>query len=143
MPFLAGYAVGYAWQTIGGVATTIFITGHSWKEQVDKLDVSSTGTGQIQAILFGIARGQGNVKGNFDTLRVPWSLPPLIRAGTKGLFIIGLGTPSNFSIPSAVIAVHHQSAVEGKVEYDFDIELDALATAAQDPAAPASYIRAA
>lgn len=94
---------------------------------VDKLDVTHTGTAGVQALLAGIFRGDGNFKGNVDTSFMIWGSPPTIVAGATGQLTFSVGSFSRWSIPLLVHELNVQSAVEGKVEYDFNASLSILA----------------
>lgn len=109
----------------GGAAITLNVTGHTWAEMIDALDITHTGTGGVQALLAGIFRGDGNIKGNVDAAILPSTF--FIRAGFNGLFGIPLGSPTPFVVPAMIVKVNYQSLVEGKVEFNFDIKLNALA----------------
>lgn len=138
MGFQAGYNKGAIWRlATAGAGTTLRITDHSWAEAVDKLDVTHTGTGGLQALLAGIFRGQGTVKANYDTDRMPHATAPGIRAGLRGELQLDLGGADPFIIPAMITKVNYQSQVQGKVEYSFDVEFDFNAIA--DGAAAYSY----
>ena len=85
MAFLAGYDKGVSFTPAGGGATAINITAHSWSEQVEKLDVSHSGTAGKQALIAGLLRGDGNIKANFDSAAMPFAAAPNVKAGTKGV----------------------------------------------------------
>lgn len=111
-----------------GTTTSIQITEHTWKEQVEKLDVTASGMGGLQALLAGIFRGEGQVKGNVNTALVPWANPPFIVAGANGMLVLGLGTNvSGFSIPGMITEVSEQDQVAGVVNYTFNVALNFLA----------------
>lgn len=123
------------WPDDGSGYTSIRILSHSWSEQVDKLDVTHTGTGGQQALIPGILRGDGNVKGDWTNVSsgAGWAgvistNPPNIRAGTIGLLQFLLSTSQGFTVPCLVTKVAYQSAVEGKVSYDFDVSLNYFAS---------------
>ena len=135
MSFQAGFNKGVSFQPTGlGVAVTFYVTGHSWSEMIDKIDVTHSGTGGIQALLAGILRGDGNMKANCDSGQIVSNPSNGLRAGTNGIMnfyfydggTFGLGT-NPFSVPCMVIKVNYKSEVAGKTEYDCDVSLNALA----------------
>lgn len=124
MAFEAGYNKYAQWKYAGaGGFVTLNVTGHSWEESVDKLDVTHTGTGGLQALLAGIFRGQGTVKANYDSAAMPHGAPR-IGAGVRGALALYLGGATPFLIPAMILKVNYQTAVEGKVEYSFNVEID-------------------
>lgn len=112
---------------LGGGFATIQVTDHSWKEMVNDLDVTSSGMLGLQALVGGVFRGDGNVKGKVNSSALITSTPPFIRAGNNGQFLLGIGSATPISIPALITAVHYQGAVAGTVDYDFDIKLNILA----------------
>lgn len=124
MPFEAGYNKWAAWKFSGaGAATLLQVTDHSWKEAVDKLDVSHSGSEGIQALLAGILRGNGTVKAKYNSSAMPHGAPT-IKAGTRGQLQLYLGGATPFLIPGMILEVQYQSAVAGTAEYQFTVELD-------------------
>jgi len=124
MPFQAGYDKWAAWKVSGaGAATLLQVTDHSWKEAVDKLDVTHTGSEGIQALLAGILRGNGTVKAKYNSDAMPHGAPT-IKAGYRGQLQLYLGGATPFYIPGMITEVQYQSAVAGSVEYQFTVELD-------------------
>ena len=123
MAFQAGYDKFVRW-TRAGTTTALNVTGHSWSEQIDALDVTSSGSGGIQTLLAGILRGDGNVKANFDNLQILSNPVLFIAAGVQGFleFFFGGGIP--YTVPCMVTKLVYQTAVEGKVEWNFDVRLD-------------------
>src|SRR6202011_2235142 len=84
--FVPGYSQAASWQATGaGAATTLNITSHSWQEEVDKLDVTHSGSAGVQALLAGIGRGSGTIEANYDAAAIPSNTPPNIKAGAKGV----------------------------------------------------------
>ena len=127
MAFIAGYNRGVTWQLVGaGAQTALNVTGHSWAEMVDKLDVTHTGTAGEQAVIGGVLRGDGNVKANLNDAQPIANNPPFLRAGQKGLLRFDVGTTTPTIVPALILKVNYQSTVEGKIEYDFDVTLDSL-----------------
>ena len=92
---------------------------------IDALDVTSTNHGGLQALIAGILRGEGNVKGNVLSEGTPNTLG--IRASTNGMLQFFLGFPLPIIAPVMVTQLNHKSTVEGKVEYDFNVRLNILA----------------
>lgn len=138
MAFQSGKDKYVTFQYTGaGAAATLDVTGHSWDEAIDKLDVTSTGHSGVQALLGGVLRGAGTVKANLNSSTVVTSTTGTIRllAGQWGLLKFYYGYTEPFTVPCMVTKVHHQSEVTGKVEYSFDVELnkDASATAYATP----------
>ena len=124
MPFEAGYNKWAAWKVSGaGAASLLQVTDHTWKEAVDKLDFSHTGSEGIQALLAGLLRGTGTVKAKFNSTTMP-SGAPSIKAGNRGQLQLFLGGALPFYIPGMITEVQYQSAVAGAVEYQFTVELD-------------------
>jgi hypothetical protein len=128
MPFVPGFVMGAAAQPVGRPIWILNITGHSWKEAVDKLDVTSTLHGGVQALIAGILRGDGNIKGYIDNLNYIWNAP--IRAGVFATMALGVGGVATLTIPGMITTVNEQGTVEGKGEYNFDFSLNLLASAA-------------
>lgn len=131
MPIQVGYDKYTTFEVDGGSEVRIDVTGHSWKEQVDALDVSSTATAQLQALLAGIFRGDGNVKGFVNSAAYPWALGtgPDVRAGNTGTMRlrIGPGVLDWFVIPCLITALNTKTEHAGTVEFDFDIKFNVLA----------------
>jgi len=128
MAFQAGYNKHTNFTPSGTAGTTpLNVTGWSSAEEVDKLDVTHTGTGGMQAVIAGILRVNGNVKANWDDAAVISSNPtPHIRAGTKGVIGHFMTGGQYITVPVMITKVNYQSAVEGKIEYNFDYTLDSL-----------------
>lgn len=129
MTFIAGYDKGVTWTPSGGGGDVdLNVTGHSWSEMIDALDVTHTGTDGFQAMISGILRGDGNVKANSDDEVIIGDATKLIRAGQGGVlkfhhYALG-GNP--FTVPAIITKVNYKSVVEGKAEYDFDVKLNVL-----------------
>lgn len=105
----------------------VAVTGFSWKEMIDALDVSSTSTQQIQALIAGIFRGEGNVKGFVDNASF-WWVSQGIRAGVNGTLSLRVGTVGQVVvIPCMITQVNVQVEHAGTVQCDFDVRLNALA----------------
>jgi hypothetical protein len=131
VPIQPGYDKYCTFQRSGtGGTNRIDVTGHSWAESVDKLDVSSSATSNLQALLAGIFRGEGNVKGFVDTTQYPWLEAVGIRAGQKGYLQLRIGTGTAvtdfFQVPCLITKVNEQTEHAGEVRYDFDVNFDAL-----------------
>jgi len=126
MPFQAGSDKHVTFQPAGLNQVTLNVTGWSWKEAVDKLDFTHTGTGGQQAVLPGILRGDGSVKMNFDSSNNPYASTPNILSGVKGRMDFYLGSAIPFRVPCMIVDVTSQSAVEGKVEWNCNVTLDYL-----------------
>lgn len=134
MPFQPGFNKGVTFAPNGGGAVLFNVTGHSWSEFIDKLDVSHSGTAGIQALLAGLLRGDGNMKANIDSAQVVSNPANGIIPGTNGIMnfylyvggATGVGT-NPFSVPCMIIKVNYKSEVAGKVEYDCDVSLNAIA----------------
>lgn len=132
MPYQAGWDKGATFTATGGPEGALCITGHSWEETVEKLDVSNTCTGQGQALIAGIFRGEGSVKANLNTELHP-NVAALVVAGVKGVLKLRLGTAACFiTIPCLVTKLRWASEHAGLVTYEFDVSLDLLT---------ASYVR--
>ncbi len=134
MSFQAGYNKGISFQPTGGAVNAYAVTGHSWSEFVDKIDITHTGTGGIQALLSAVLRGDGNVKANIDSAMIISNPANGIVPGQNGILNFyyyagganGVGN-NPFSVPCMVIKVNYKSEVAGKTEYDFDVSLNTLA----------------
>jgi hypothetical protein len=125
--FQAGFNKGVSFQPTGGVNTAINITKWDWEEQIEKIDISHTGTAGLQALLAGLLRGTGNVEAFFDSANLPWAAAPSIKSGQNGVITFNLGSPNTqWIVPSLVVKVHAQSEVAGGVKYNFDVELNCL-----------------
>ncbi len=130
MSFQAGFNKGTTFQPTGiGAAGVFFVTGHSWSEMIDKIDVTHTGTEGVQALLAGILRGDGNMKANIDSAQIISNPAVGLRAGTNGVmqFFYYSATLNPFVVPCMVIKVNYKSESAGKTEYDCDVSLNALA----------------
>lgn len=133
MPFQAGYDKFTRFKpSFGSNFVIMCVTGHSWSEMIDAIDVTSTCHNGIQALLAGILRGEGNVKANVQSDVLPFNSLG-IRAGVNGLLEFYYGYPIPFTAPCMIVKLNHKSAVESKVEYDFDVRLNTLAGAYTSP----------
>lgn len=140
MPFQAGKTRTCTWQYSGaGAAFSLNVTGHTWDEAIDKLDVTSTGHAGTQALIAGILRGDGSVRANLDSSSVVTNPNGLVRinAGQNGVLVFDFGYGTPYTVPAMITKVHHQSEVAGKCEYSFDVSLnkDASATVYARPTA--------
>lgn len=95
---------------------------------VDKLDVTSSSHLGLQALIAGIFRGDGNVKGVVNDAAYIWSTTPKVQAGNTGTlrFYVGETSAPFFTVPCLITKVHLQSEVAGRVDYDFDVSLSIL-----------------
>lgn len=126
MPFQAGWDKGATFTITGGAEGALCITGHSWEETVDKLDVSSTCTGQGQALIAGVFRGDGTVKANLNTSLHP-NVVASVAAGVKGILKLRVGSTGVFlQIPCMITKLRWASEHAGLVTYEFDVSLDLL-----------------
>lgn len=130
MAFLVGYDKKASWLILGGAGpVALNITEHSWSAMVDKLDVTHTGTGGVQAVLAGILRGDGNVKANSDDAVIISNIANVgIVPGASGtLYLYHYAAASNpFVIPGTILRVNYKSVVNGVANYDFDVCLNRL-----------------
>lgn len=135
MAFQAGFNKYASFQASGaGKATTLDIIGWSDAEEVDKLDVTHTGSAGQQAVIAGVFRVNGNVKANWDSAAVPTTDPPKIRAGVKGVLRCSLDASLlMLTIPIMITKINHQSEVNGIVQYNFDYTLDQIIGASMVP----------
>lgn len=106
----------------------IVISAHDWAEEVMALEVPNSATAGMDAVIAGLLKGNGNVKGYIDSLQYIWAPIPFIRAGVTGRFNLGVGGAIPFSIPAIVLKVHESDVVNGVASWDFDIRLSALAS---------------
>lgn len=132
--FVSGHNNPVQFQLLGQAAETLNVTGSSWDEEINAIDVTHSGSGGIQALLANILRGNGTVNADYDLLvRSPYFFPiPQIRPGVSGLFafyVLGpVGAAGNrfFTIPCMIIKVHWETQVAGKVSYSFDVRLSSI-----------------
>lgn len=124
MSFTAGHSslAGATWTPDGGGTTVLAIRGHSWEEQVAGLLTTHTQSGGKAARIAGVLDGQGNVTADVDAALLPPGFS--LKAGQKGVMTFGVGSASPFSVHGMILKVHYQTAVEGKVEYNFDVAMD-------------------
>ncbi len=129
MPFKAGFNISFGFQLDGlGATSIVSIYDSSWKEAVDKLDVCSSATLGLQALLAGILRGDGSFKGYIDTLFLPWGAPiPFLVSGATGMLLAGFGTFSPFSVPCLITDVTSAGAVNGVMNWTVNCGLNILA----------------
>lgn len=129
MPFQAGKDKLVKFTVDGGGEWTIMFQESSWKEAIDKLDVTSSNHSGIQALLAGIFRGEGRVKGvlNSDAGYIPWVAAQGIRAGNKGVMKFYQTTSLFFQVPCLVTDVEYTVQIAGKVEWAGSVSLDAIA----------------
>lgn len=126
--FQAGFNKGATFTPAGGVAAVLNITAWDWGEKIDKVDITHTGTGGVQALLAAILRGTGKVSAFFESAAMPFSNPPNLKPGTNGSITFSLGAPNTqWIIPVMVTELHFQNEVTGGVKYDFTVEMNALA----------------
>lgn len=127
MALQAGYDKAALFKLDGAAGyTTLAITGHSWKEAIDKLDVTDSSHSGTQALLRGIFRGTGNVKAVYNNTSAPHSAAPGIKAGANGKMQFQTGLGNGFEVPCMITEVQYQSEVAGKVEYSFTVDLNVL-----------------
>lgn len=121
----AGKNYGCTWTPSGASSVSLNVTEHSWMEQVDKIDVTNTGSGGLQALLAGILRGTGTVKAFFDSANPQYtSGTGLIRAGNKGRLTHTVASGKSYGIPALITQVTTTVPVAGGVTFEFQIELD-------------------
>lgn len=125
MAFVPGYSQGATFQLDGaGGATTLKIKSWSWAEHVERLITTHTSSAGVQACLAGILDGDGNVTACIDAAALPNAAAPGIVAGAKGTITFAVGASTPWSIHVMVTKNHHQSNVNGLVEFDVDVALD-------------------
>lgn len=125
--FVAGYTAPFKTTPSGGSEQTIQVVSHSWQEMVDKIDITHTGSGGLQALLAGIFRGTGNVKAFLDSSAKYYATTVGIRAGTNALLKHYVTSSLSYTVPGMIVKVNSAVAVNGGVEYDFDFELNSEA----------------
>ena len=125
---VAGKTLSRQWTPSGGSAATLAVIENSWQAAVDKVDVTNSTSGGVQALLAAILRGSGSVKAvlDSDTSKAFYLTAIGIRAGGKGTFTHTMSTGNAFSIPAMITSVNSIVAIAGAVMYDFTIELDSL-----------------
>lgn len=109
---------------------TLNVVDHTWRESIDKIDITHTGHSGIQALIGSIVRGTGNVKAFLDTTThvCYWdSGYANIRAGVQGQLKHYLTTTILFTIGVLITEVNSMVPVAGGVSYDFTVELNAEA----------------
>jgi hypothetical protein len=130
MSFEAGYDKGVKFTPTGTSGIELNITGWTWAEEVNKLDVTNTGTSGIQALIAGVLRGDCNITANLDGDFMPNDFS--MRAGIKGVILASAGRFSvsgvirRIQIPVMVIKVNYESKVDGLVSWNCDASLDFL-----------------
>lgn len=132
MAFVAGFSNPATFQLVGaGSATTLAITGWTGSEEVQRLITTHSGTGGLQACLAGIYDFTANVTANYDLAAFPHATPPTIKAGAKGTVTLSTGTGANnkFTLGVLITKVNYASPVNGLVNYNFDVGLDATTVA--------------
>lgn len=130
---VSGHALSVSYTPSGGGATTLKVTGWSFSEINNTIDVSHTGTAGLRARIANLTDVSGNITAIVDTSLYPWATTtPLIRAGGKGSlsFTVNNTGPDIYTITVIISKVNFTSRVDGVLLYDFDIELDNLAEAA-------------
>lgn len=128
MALQAGYDKATYFQPDGaGAAQLLDVVAHSWKEMVDAIDVTHTGTGGVQALLAGVLRGDGMMKAVLNNVKNPMAAGTLLRAGTNGIALFHYGMPVPFSVPCLVKDIAHQAEVAGRIEWTVNVSLNYLA----------------
>jgi hypothetical protein len=127
MAFVAGYSnpVTYDPTGVTGVQT-LQITGWTASEEVQRLITTHSGSGGLQTCIRGVYDLTGNVTANYDAAARPHATPE-IRAGNTGTitFATSTGVNDKFSLSVLIVKVNYVSAVNGLVQYNFDVALDA------------------
>lgn len=118
------WQVGYNKSVIFG-GTSLKILESSWDEEIDQLIVTHSQSGGVEGWIAGILKGEGTVRANVDADSAPPALT--IVPGAMGTFLFTIGTATPFVIPVGITKVHYQTAVEGKVEYSFNVKLNSEA----------------
>jgi hypothetical protein len=127
MTFVHGKNLPLTWTPAGGTSITLNLTEHPWQEQVDKADVTGSGNSGVQALLGGILRGSGSMKGFLDTDTPYYLAAQNIRAGINGVIKHYISASNFFVIPVMIVQVNSIVAVNGAVAYDAGVELNSLA----------------
>jgi hypothetical protein len=129
--FVAGKTVGVDWTPSGASSVTLNVEEHTWTESVDPIDCTHTGSSGVQCLIAGVGRGEGTVKAKLDvdTGKPFFNSTNLIRAGQKGVLIHKTSTSpaSSYNIPCLITRVMSATPVNGAVNYEFTVQLDALA----------------
>lgn len=126
MPLQAGYDKAVFFKPDGGAEQTLDVVDHSWKEMVDAIDVTHTGTNGLQALLAGILRGDGTIKAVLNTSQNPAGPDVALRAGATGMIEFDYGFDVPFTVPCLVVDLLHQSQVAGRVEWTCSVKLSKL-----------------
>lgn len=118
-----GFDKGVVWQATGGPAAPVAVVSYDANEAGDLVDVTNALTAGSQALLPGIARGEGSFVFIFDADNAPQAAG--IRFGIAGsiVFVTG-GTPVTWQV--RVAKVHYKSAVAGRVEVACDVKTSVL-----------------
>lgn len=127
MGWIAGKSLSTVFTVSGGGAVTFSVIEHSWKELVDKIDITSSGHAGVQATLAGILRGDGRVKCHLNDSNVPWLAATGVRAGNNGVFRFYVGSALFFTVPAMVLEVNYTSAVAGAVDWEGGVTLNSEA----------------
>lgn len=105
---------------IGG--TTLKVLSSTWAESVEKLVVTHSQSGGVQGWIPGILDGEGEVTANVDADQVPPDLA--IYAGASATMLFPLGSAQPFSLPITITRVNYQFAVNGLVNYSFNVAMN-------------------
>ncbi len=97
--------------------TAVGVTGWDDTEGGDLPEVTSTNHNGLQALLAGIARGEGNTTFNFDSSHAPEALGIVFGAYLTIVITTG-GTPLSRGV--RVAKVNRKSTVNGVVSINFD-----------------------
>jgi hypothetical protein len=126
--FVSGHANPVQFQVLGqGQVATLNITGSTLDEEINRIMVTHSGTGGLAARLANVLDVKGNVTADFDLLNPPYLNPPAILPGVSGIILIYVSPTRPFQVPCMIAKVHWESKVDGKVSWNFDYELNALA----------------
>lgn len=122
--FTAGFNKGATWTPVGGVVSTLCITGWDGSDRVNDLITTNTCSGGIASRIAGVLDGTWRIQANYDLDAPTHSNPPFIRSGAKGYLRVNTGLGAAWTVPGMIQEVHLQSAVDGLVQYDFTVLLD-------------------
>ena len=127
MAFVAGKGNYVTFTPTGqGAAATIYCREHSWKDAIDKVDVTDARHGGVEALLLTIIRGQGNFTFFWNTTDGnPTAAAVGMVAGTGGVVKFLFNSTTNFyQAPASVLEVLWKSSVPGGVEVNANLNLN-------------------
>lgn len=112
------------WQPVGGAAVTLCITSHNLDISVLTYETISTCSGGLMARLVGRTDAKGTVNADLDLNAPPYLAPQSIIPGLSGILVFGLAPGRGIQVPILIPKIHYEAAVQDKVKYSWDAELN-------------------